>query len=277
MNFILAGVIFGLAVLTRSVLLYFPVVIVLLAFLYRPPAEKTWRRRRLLQTTVTIFIMLVISFSWGIRNKAVHDTFTVSGTGRLAAKLFLANEVMIRAEGRHVRDFKTVRDSLYQDASSRYRRGTYAEAEKDNRQFVLNVFKNHPLIFIKTYFMNVLKNITAVSSIQHLQLPQYSDILHKIDLYVNRRYHNPLVLIFSLTGLVLLMRRNIRIALILLLVAGYFALLTGVTFAQGSRIFFPAIVAQSILVSITLLFLYDILRYLSIKIRSKIMSPRSSA
>jgi len=271
--FILSGVIFGLAVLTRSVLLYFPAVIIALAFLYRFPAEKIMRKKRILQTVVTVFLMLVISFSWGIRNKAVHDTFTISGTGRLAAKLFLANEVLIRAEGRHVKEFADIRDSLFQDAFAHYSRGAYTAAEKSSGQYVWSAFKSYPLLFIKTYFMTMLKNITAVSSIQHLQLPQYNDFLDKIDNKINRGYHNPLVLVFSLAGFVLLARRNLRVALLLLLVTGYFALLSGVTFAQGSRIFFPAIITQSILVSITLLFLYNALKRLLTYIISRLSQP----
>ncbi len=67
------------------------------------------------------------------------------------------------------------------------------------------------------------------------------------------------MLILSLIGLAIIFRKNIKTALALGLFLMYFGLLSGVTFWQGSRIFYPAQVVQTILAATTLVFLYDLI------------------
>lgn len=252
-----AGIVGGLTVMVRSAALLFPFVLILIGLLI-PHAERLITRKRIVANSALIaLIMLVIPAMWGVRNLIVHDTFTVSSTGLLAAKTYLAAKVKIDGEHRHIRDFKHVRDSLYQVSLVNYERGRYKQDQAESMAMVLSTFKNYPALFIEHYFSMVFYNTTSVSSLQHVQIPGHDESMKTIERFVHGSFYNPAGLAVALLGFVVLLRLNRAGALILILPVLYFPLISGVTFGQGSRLIYPAMITQAILIATALVFLYD--------------------
>ena len=255
---IFAGIMGGLATLVRSVTMFYPVLLIVFALIY-PVAKKAGERKRMLiKSAVVALIMITIPALWGLRNLEVHDTFTVSGTGVLATKTYLTGRVLISAQDRHVGKFTALRDSLYRSSLAAYEAGNYRQNQADDIEFIISTVKRYPSLFLKNYLLIVLDNATAVSGLQYLHLPRYTKFFENIDKYIHRGSNSPVVLVFSLIGFLILARKQLNISLILLLNVLYFALMSGITFGQGSRIFFPAMSTQSILAATAVLFFYDI-------------------
>ena len=120
-------------------------------------------------------------------------------------------------------------------------------------------------MFIKQYFRIVLYNVTAISSLQNILVPSWKKTFNAFDEYVHRGYDDPAYIAFALIGFAVLWRKNRGVAAILLLNVFYFAFLSGVTFGQGSRIFYPALATESILVGTSLIFFYDIIILTAVK------------
>jgi 4-amino-4-deoxy-L-arabinose transferase-like glycosyltransferase len=242
------GAVGGLTVLVRSAAMLFPLIFIVLALIYPLAGPAVRRKQLVLKSVVAALIMIAIPASWGFRNLRIHDTFAISGTGVLAAKTY-----------RHTQEFTTLRDSLYRASLSNFEAGTYRQDYAESRDLIISTFKKNPVLYIKKYLLTISDNVTATSGLHYIQLPQFAGFFETVDSEVNRGMNNPVALILALVGFVVLARKDLRIALLLLSIMAYFAALSGVTFGQGSRIFFPAQVAQSILMSASLLFLYDLL------------------
>ncbi len=254
---VFAGIVGGLAVLVRSAALPFPLVLIIIGLLAPCIVRSVTKKQAVFKTTIVALIMLAIPAMWGVRNLIVHDTFTVSSTGLLAAKTYLAAKVKIDGERRHIRDFKQVRDSLYRVSLANYGHNLYKQDQAESMAMVLGTFKTYPALFIEHYFSMMFYNTTSVSSLQHLQLPGYDTSMQSIENTIHGDFFNPAVLMVSLLGFVVVLRINRATALILLLPVLYFAIISGVTSGQGSRIFFPAMLTQAVLVATALVFMYD--------------------
>ncbi|RKX30260.1 MAG: hypothetical protein DRP46_05815 [Candidatus Zixiibacteriota bacterium] len=256
---IIAGVLIGLAVLVRSAVLFFPVLLVIFAVLFPVHGQVEGRRQLILKGIVAALIMVSIMSIWGIRNKVAHDSFTVSGTGMGAAQKYLAAGVLYITSPQSSQGFIAFRDSLYRESLTDFNSGNYAEYHGNIRRMVISTFRQYPSLFIETYISNIWDNITVTSALHHVQIPRYKEKYEAVEQKINYGFNNPLVLILTITGFFILARRNLNIAVILLMIPLYFALMSGVTFGQGSRIFFPAQAVQPIMVAVSLVFLYDLL------------------
>nr|MBN2276437.1 glycosyltransferase family 39 protein [candidate division Zixibacteria bacterium] len=257
--YIYSGLLGGAAVLIRSNILFFPLILLIIALIV-PLAEPSENRKRIIKSSIiTALIMAAMPVIWSARNLSKYDTFIISGTGIGAARAYLTMLVNFNAENRPQWEFKRVKDSLYNTTLPEI---NSADAEKyylDAQDYVIETFKKYPAIFLTNYLSAVLDNVTAVSALHYHQIPRYEEFFKKIERYVYKGANSSVVLIFSLIGFVVLARCNLRYAIILFLIMFYFAIITGVTFWQGSRIFYPAIIAQSILVSAAILFFYDLI------------------
>lgn len=255
---VLSGIIGGLSILVRSAAIFYPAIFILSAMLIPGSMLVVQRKKALFRSIVVSLIMLLLPAMWGVYNYNKHNTFTVSATGLLAAKTYLAAKVTVEGEKRHFRNVVKVRDSLYQAALDDFEKNKYKHRQQESIRYISDAFKNYPGLFIKQYFRVVLYNVTAVSSLQYLLLPSHESIFRFVDDNVHRGYDNPFVLVLSLVGFAVYWRRNRRVAVILLLNILYFGFISGVSFGQGSRIFYPAIITQAMLAAIAVLFLYDI-------------------
>jgi len=249
--FIVTGVCIGAASLIRSVGIFFPVVIIVIALIHTiglPGAEK---KAVLIRSLAAALIIITVALSWSVRNLAKHDIFTVSETGVLAARNYLCARVTHRAGS----DLKLVeiRDAMAEPRIIDGREETLSQRHDHAVTTIIDTFKEHPGIFITTFIYNAWENIGFQSTIHTLQLPRFwreAKIYSRLTSSEGKSY---LVFYLTLLGfLFLLYDKRVRPALILASIYLYFAFLSGFTFWQGSRIFFPGQIAWTILVGITL-------------------------
>ncbi|MEW5922547.1 MAG: glycosyltransferase family 39 protein [Candidatus Zixiibacteriota bacterium] len=255
-NLVWAGIWGGLAVLVRSVASVFPLALIMISFLY-PVNGKSFRRREIIsKILVTVLIIFGISSIWAIRNKVIHDTFVISDTGLKAARVFLGAQVINEEQGGRTWEVDKIRDSLYESSMITINAGDYRRAQTETIDFLISSFKEYPVKYMRFYFRNIWDNATAMSSLQNELTPDHQWITN-IYYPVKWGYRMPWMIILSITGFFILARHDKAKAVCLLIIMLYFAVLSGVTFWQGSRVFYPAQAAQTILAAAALIFLYD--------------------
>ncbi len=264
---ILVGVVGGLTVLTRSVFMFYPVLLIVFALIFIGLKRLAENKRTILNAIVCSAIIITISASWGLRNYEKHDTFTISATGLLAAKTYLTSKVVVEGERQKPERTVVIRDSVFQAALHDFENNRYRENREESVDYILTTFKRFPSLFIKQYFRIVLYNVTAISSLQNILVPSWKKAFDTFDEYIHRGYDDPAYIVLALIGFAVLWRKNRKVAAILLLNVLYFALLSGVTFGQGSRIFYPALATESILVGTALIFFYDIIILTAARLR----------
>jgi len=256
--FVTAGICGGLMVVVRSAAMFIPLIFIALVFLIPSPGNAGNIKLIFKRSLAAVLIMILMPSMWAVKNKISHDILTLSGTGIGAAKVYLTAQVLYSVSNRPSWEFTAYRDSLSRSSMTDFRAGEFKKAQSEAYDLVVSTFKRHPLEYFKKYFSNVWENVTAISSLQNNQLPaleNYSGWFYPL----RWGYQSPVMLILSLIGLAIIFRKNIKTALALGLFLMYFGLLSGVTFWQGSRIFYPAQVVQTILAATTLVFLYDLI------------------
>jgi len=259
MFLIYSGIIGGIAVLVRSTTIFFPAIIIYIALLI-PIGCTSYNRKEIIKfSAIAALIMISIPMLWSARNYSKYDTFIISGTGAGAAQNYLAGMVNFTAEDRPKWQYKSVRDSMIFAVTPDANTANFKKYYTDAKQYVTSTFKKYPTLFIKQYFEVIAENITIVSGLHFQQLPRYSKHFNKWELALYKGNKSQVIFIFSLLGFLIIARKNLRTASILLIIMFYFALTSGVTFWQGSRIFYPAIISQSIFVSAVLLFIFDLI------------------
>ncbi|PKK84758.1 MAG: hypothetical protein CVT49_00980 [candidate division Zixibacteria bacterium HGW-Zixibacteria-1] len=257
--YIVSGITGGFSILVRSVAILFPLLLVIFFLLYPIQEGAAGKKKVLPRFAVLILLFILLPLVWGIRNNAVYGTPAIAGTGLGAARVYLSGKVLYNSQNRSPYEFREYRDSIFRAMEPDINAGNFKKLNDESIDFVVSTFTNYPGLFIKAYFSTILENITSTSTLQQIQLPQYKKTFKFLDDNFSLDYKNPLVLVFFLVGFVILSRKNFRSAIILLMIYVYYALMSGITFGQGSRIFFPAQSAWPILVAIALIFLYDLI------------------
>jgi len=258
-DFILSGIFGGLSVLVRSVTQFFPILIIFFAVIIPITRQSITRKQLIAKSIVSALLIILIAGAWGLRNQSRHDIFTVSGTGVIAAKVYLAAAVVHHYNPDT--NFLRLKDSLFEPQIINGRPETIRERHLGAQSFVRKVFKEHPGRFVKTYLSNIWDNITVGSYLHHMQLPEFKSTFRYLEKRVSRNNRSPIIPILTLAGFIILLLKNSKpAALVLLLIYLYYAILSGVTFWQTSRIFYPAQVSWAILVSVSLVRAYDSLK-----------------
>ncbi|RKX22257.1 MAG: hypothetical protein DRP51_02710 [Candidatus Zixiibacteriota bacterium] len=266
--FVFCGIMLGISTLIRSVGLFFPVILIFMAFVYPLKSSVLSRKTALIRSIVTGMILIIVALPWAIKNKSEHQIFTVSETGALAARNYLCSRVIYEAESR--KSLIELRDWMASPKMIQGRPETASERHAHAIAVIKDVFSRYPGTFIKVFFENIFDNIGALSTIHTLQLPQFRD---EFGIYTDKMFtkgNSLLVFFLSLIGFVLLLwDGKKREAFILASIYGYFAFLSGFTYWQGSRIFYPGQLAWTILVAVTLhqisLAARKIINYLELK------------
>lgn len=250
-QFIVCGILLGLSTLLRSVGLFFPVVLIFVAFVFPLKSSVLSRKTALIRSVITGLIIITTALPWAIKNNIEHKIFTVSETGALAARNYLASRIIFEAESR--KSLLEVRDRMASPKMIQGRPETAHERHEHALTTIKEVFSKYPGTFIKIFFKNIFENIGALSTIHTLQLPQFRD---EFGIYTDKlftRGNSLLVFFLSLIGFVLFIwNGKKREALILASIYLYFAFLSGFTYWQGSRIFYPGQLAWTIFVAVTL-------------------------
>ncbi|MCP4703314.1 MAG: glycosyltransferase family 39 protein, partial [candidate division Zixibacteria bacterium] len=271
--FIISGIILGISTLLRSVGLFFPIILLIIALVSPLKSSILSRKSVLLRSVVTGLILIIVALPWAIKNNNEHQIFTVSETGTLAARNYLCSRVIFNAESRE--SLIELRDWMAAPKTVQGRQETARERHEHATLVIKEAFSRYPGSFITTFLQNIFENIGALSTIHSLQLPQFRNLFNIYTENIFTKGNSLLVFFLSLIGFVLLLWENKkREAIILASIYCYFAFLSGFTYWQGSRIFYPGQLAWTIFVAITLYQIYlaitKFINYQKLKQSSKI-------
>ncbi|MBN2227636.1 MAG: glycosyltransferase family 39 protein [candidate division Zixibacteria bacterium] len=249
---LLLAVIIALATFVRSVGQFLPVVLFVAALVIPARYFVQSKGRGILYIGITMALALMVISVWALRNYAVHGTFSVAGTGIEAAGKYLGARVAANAS-----------DSLstgeYQELFRQEMtdNGSLTPSPKHRRDWYLArlsaLFRADPILFVKTYVSIIGYNILAYDDNYHFRFPDYRHGLDTVVSWLRTCGINIMVFLLTLCGAAILFYRKEYSAVIPLgLFYLYFALLSGFTFWQGSRIFYPAQLAGACFLAITL-------------------------
>jgi 4-amino-4-deoxy-L-arabinose transferase-like glycosyltransferase len=258
----LSGLVLGFSVLTRSVAMFSPAIIAVLAITYVVPEQERWRsliRRRVIPFAITVFCFLVVACAWVIRNHQVHGVTYLSWAGpnamaRLAATVGAdVNRISFEEASQQFGEAVAERTGVTGNAHQ-----AYAEVA---REMFFEAILHHPLSTLKTYLRQLDEGVHSDWSPLGSILPDWAQPIRTGTRWVERLGLSFRVTILSALGFLLLYRqKRRRLALSLAFIYVYFALLAGFTSLQGNRVFYPGQIAWSMLVAVALLWLYESIR-----------------
>lgn len=243
--FIGAGIVLGIASLVRPVGQFLPIVFLVSFFILTKDAVK--RKRLQKMVAAAVIIPILITGSWAVRNYIKHDIFTVSDSGTLAFKHYLSARIMFEAD-----DSETLlkyREDMAEPLDVDGHPATLKETHDDAVATATEVILEHPVLFLKVYLIDMYENITMQNTLFEIQLKEYESAYKEYTRKFTWEGKQPLIFLLTLFGFFLMYKARFRREMLfLILIWCYFAVLSGVTFWQGSRIFHPAILAWSIAV-----------------------------
>lgn len=248
---VLAGLLFGLAVLTRSMGVGLPVVVLSLAF----SANFTRLAQRLRVGGVSLFATVALVFAWG----TIFSVDSSPTTGAVPSAMFRlvravdADRQMISIDAA-ARQFES--DCLRHAYDST---GDYLASHRHlSKLRFSSLLSNEKHLILLVILRNLRDNITNEFGTIAVQIPSLAPAYETTRIFFAKKGLNYRVLLFALIGaVILLVRRQWKICLPLLLIFCYFAVMSGFSDSQTSRIFYPAQMAWGILVSVALLAMYD--------------------
>ncbi|MFH1700327.1 MAG: phospholipid carrier-dependent glycosyltransferase [Candidatus Zixiibacteriota bacterium] len=248
---VLTGLIFSAATLTRSIGLFvFIILIIYTYFIYRAhPNRGKWIFWYFIKPSMIItIIMLSITAGWVIRNYSLYDMPSPALSG-LVAQFRMA--AFIESKATDV-DY----DSIFQlygnkisaspDSSLHY----YGRYGKIARSAFKKVMTEYPLLSVKMLAQNINSNVHCESELHGAQVPEIMPLYRRIIKNVYKKGLNYRETLLCLLGLAWMIRKKQYLPAILLsMIWVYFAILSGFTLWQGSRIFYPGQISTSILMA----------------------------
>jgi hypothetical protein len=126
------------------------------------------------------------------------------------------------------------------------------------RESMWRLLVDYPWFTLGVYLENVRHNILTDWGKQYYYLPEWGGALRATTSWTDKKGLNYRVALLGLIGAVMLLhRRRYRLLIILLSLYVYFALLSGFSVFQGSRVFYPAHAAWAVPVAYPLLWVWD--------------------
>ena len=229
------------AVSVRAVaqLLPFLVIFVFLAIPQRffPSAKKRILRGCLISMSVVILLMAL----WAYRNYQVEGLFAVAGTGPGAAAAYLGERVAAaESDSLSVRDYIIMFNRELKDWMSAGENTTRRYNEWCMKK-IKELIKANPIAFAQAYLSTVWENVTAYDEFPQFRFPRYkSQFIHLTEV-VRKCKIDKIVLCLTLIGIIVLIAQGkFLIGILFSAIYAYFALISGFTWGQGSRIFYPS-------------------------------------
>lgn len=247
----LSGLCLGAAVLTRSIGVAFPLVVLVFAAL--GDRQKLPARLRLSFVGIGAAVLTtVLGLSLTLDGKTVVAGAFPSAMARIIRAVD-AREMQIsivEATKRFENQCSGLADSAKVDYYDAYR--TLA------KQRFAQLLAEKPFAVFRVFVGNINYNMHNEFSMMRVQLPSIDPIYNKYRIWSEKKGLNYRVSLFALVGaVILLVRRQWQVCLPLVLIFGYFSVMSGFSDLQTSRIFYPAQIAWGILVSVALLAMYD--------------------
>jgi 4-amino-4-deoxy-L-arabinose transferase-like glycosyltransferase len=259
--FISAGVFSGLAILTRSIGQFWPIMLFIIAlpYIFRGRSEEnrnsSSKKGLLLKVTVASLIAIMLMSVWIVRNYKTYGiptlALTSAGGGANVAAFTLE-----KIEGKPAAQIK-------QSWTDEYVSSNNLKSLKPADNFRLNfakarqTFFEHPWAMLKTFLTIAWENLNAFSFYHRVLLPDYKAWAIPLEYKIENMGLNHISFYLSMLGLaILIITRQYRGAIILASVYFYYAGMIGFYRWQGSRLFFPGQIADLILISIVSIYTF---------------------
>jgi len=256
--FVLAALCIGMASLVRSMGLFlFAPLLLIAAVHYWRHDRGSWRTlfRGMVWPVIAAVIILCISGLWTVRNWGVHDSPHMAVAGPVGmAKVYALAQSEISGKP-YLDEYLRFHRDLQEHTD--YRVSRYKAFDEQSAELLLTLICDHPATVAKVFLMNVNENINNDVEAFY-QLPQFREMLGRMKSLSDKKGLNYRISLLGLIGVAtLLWRRRFGLAIVLVSVLAYFAILSGFTVWEGVRIFYPGQIAWAILVAYPLLWIFD--------------------
>lgn len=271
--FVSSGILLGVAILVRSIGQFWPLVLLLLVFIFPGVASdrkgfsgrlKLLKKAYLAPLLAVLIISLWIGRNY-IRNGEPILAFTSAGGPANVASITAA-----RLEGGNfsaiknswIEEYKELAEDTVISRADRYR------IEKNKSR---QLFKEYPDQMMITYFNLVWENMNSFNELYRVQMPKYIIFLMDSFYWLRDRGYYYLGFALSMIGFTLILAlRRWPMLIFLGLVYSYSAMMIGFTRWQGSRLFHPGQIAQSILIAFIIIVVFTSLSKLVIYIKKNL-------
>jgi 4-amino-4-deoxy-L-arabinose transferase-like glycosyltransferase len=254
-----AGLILGLAVLTRSVGLVLVVVLPLLGILHPHDSDERWTitlRKRSRTIVVAIAAMLLLPSAWIIHNRI---TYGVSYLGQAGAINMIRSAAAIRQyqDGTPFAETMAKASDSIAVVTKRLDNEHQAFVSVATNEFS-RAFSHGPWMSLAVYLATVDDNVNTDVGLVLQLLPDWRESLIGWTQISERFFLRHRMLLLCLVGLWLLYRRREhRVAWLLATTFALFALSAGLSPWQGNRLFYPGQLASAPLMAMSLLAGWD--------------------
>ena len=276
-----AGVVLGLATLTRPTALYIaPILLALPVF---------WNRAHLVaaikQSATVLVVAAIIVAPWLVRNYVVFDRVSLSPLGPyyFLVEVVAQMEAVRLGEGKSAMraglldeaDRRMMADGLDPDEIDQFKQSEYWQ--RLDKEYV----STYPLVFAKIYAVGVMQTFANVGTslyanrlgvpLERIDMKVHLNVVDLVNTALERRGLTGLFLavvliphfVISYTGaligaIVWWQRYDRRLLLVLLLIVGYFVAVAGA--GGDARFKLPVIPAYLALAGVGLSYLYDLAR-----------------
>lgn len=249
---VVAGALFGLATLTKPVLLFWSPVALLVFWLFSGRKGAFVRPASL---ALFFSLQLVPPLLWSAANYKRHGTFTYSITGSLTAREYWGAraEAWIEAGAPPTR---AQIDEQQQRVSKRIRSYELSRQQKAYREETLDLVRNHPAEMAMTFAVNVGEHTSSSWNYLRTQLPLRRESVQRmrplLRLEGRAREYVRWVMALVLLGSVVLWSlaprtrssQELMDAFALSVAWLYFVALNGITYHTGPRVVYPVQVAE---------------------------------
>ncbi|MEW5995389.1 MAG: glycosyltransferase family 39 protein, partial [Candidatus Zixiibacteriota bacterium] len=278
--FVMTGIIMAGAILTRAIGQFWPIIMVVLAALYRPasteqtPSSLTLARWRIAKTMLSIAIVAVITLSWVARNYSLYGLPLLT-----QASSWGPAKVAAMTLGRlHNSSERESLSKWRQSYEQKHLGEEWTPVTTHHMHLALtdSVLSTYPVEMVSTYLSVAWRNVTDINYLHRVNLPDFNSTLIPWEHRVKQWGLNYLNFIVSMIGLVILgVRRNWRACLVLGVIFFYYAAMVGASQWQGSRLFFPGQIAAAILIAVVIVTFLKAGRVLLMRVRQMIQPSYS--
>ncbi len=240
-KWILLAAVVSYATFTRSVAQFLPLVIIGVVLVIPKGSFSVVKKTVIKGCTISMLAVIALLALWALRNYYVNDLFVVAGTGPGAAAAYLGTKVATEQS-----DSLSFRDNIiiFNQELRDWMKVAPGSMKRYNEwcvQKLKSLIRKDPLSFVHSYLLIVWDNVRAYDEIPQYRFPIYKRAIVR---YTDRarKYRLDLIpLILATAGFVIfLYKKKIPIAIFLASIYAYFGLISGFTWGQGSRIFYPA-------------------------------------
>jgi hypothetical protein len=242
--FLYSGLLAAVALFVKSTTMFWPFLLLLISLVVPVSKKFSSRPAMLGRVALTAGIMIVLIAAWSYHNYVKYDVFAFGSNGVLTIRSNLGVKAIV--DNTEEDDITELRSRWIEEDLDFG--DDLAELYNRARDRFVGILTAHPGWVIKAYFDIAWSNIRTGNYLSFDQIPALLPFW-RLTTRVNETFLGALIFFASIAGVIyLFIDRNYIAAVFLGITYAYFTFLSGFSFWQGSRIYYPAEMAWSILV-----------------------------